>query len=804
MKKNISKMSGIEIQILRDIKEKIHFHPEIEVIFVISGVLGVNVKDNYYELNNSDLIVLNSNNLHNIESINDSVICRIYISYKVLIEFINNGNYVFNCNSVEDKLNSYKEAKDIMKRIIFTYLGEQRKTECLRYGLVYELLDNLIENFQKDKDYFKYKNGKKESDQLQYIINYVNLNFQNSIKLSELAKDMYTSTSTLSRFIKKQLGIYFADFVNQVRLNYAVKDLLETDKTITKISADCGFSNASVFNKIFQSVYNMSPTVYRKQKLIEINSNESLLEENFEEIKNDIILLQEQEEGQRFSRKEIKEQVLVNQGEKYKRFWNNVLNIGAAYNIILADVQAHITYLVGELKFEYVRIWNIFSEKLMIQRNSCDYNYNFNMVDSVLDFLINLGVKPFIDFGKKPNCAVKAEDETVYYEEEYIDFKNMKEWHNMFQSFIYHIIKRYGKEEAEGWKFEFSVDVRPNRFYMKESEGSIEELFKESFKFIKKNLPKAEVGGFGVVMEVNYDKLLEWLKYCRENKCIPDFVSMISFPYIQVLEDKKVFAKRITDQPSVANQVHMARKILDNNGFAECKLYVTEWNNSLSNRNYLNDSCFRAAYVSKMAIELWNIPDIMSIWMGSDLVSSYYDTSQITNGASGLITKDKIRKPVYYSLLFLNKLGERFIQKGENYIVTSNGLHNYYILCFNFKEYNYEYYLKHENNVEVSELKKLFENDDELNLQIDLVGMPDNQKFVIKKHIVNNDHGSILNEWSKFKYEKYIEENDLKHLRNVCIPDITMEKQIVENNILRISTILQSHEILFINVYEDN
>lgn len=803
MKKNISSMNGMKIQVLRNIKEKRHFHPEIEIIFVVSGMLCVDTKDSHYELSKKDIILFNSNNYHKVEYIGDTVICRVYISYKMLAQVVNNGNYIFYCNSVSDKANSYIELQNIMKRIVFSYAGQERQTECLRYGLVFELLDVLIENFQKNGDCFKYKKGNKENEQIQYIINYVNLNFQNSISLSKLAQEMYTSTSTLSRFFKNQLGIYFGDFVNQVRLNYAVKDLLETDKTITKIAVDCGFSNASIFSKTFQSTYDMSPTLYRKQQLMKKDSLEESLELDKEKLRQEINLLQ-QEEGKKTLSEEINVQVSVKEEKNYKKFWNIVLNAGASHNLILANVQSHISYLVEHLNFKYVRIWNIFSKKLMIQRNNNDFNYNFNMVDIILDFLISNDVKPFIDFVKKPDCAIKAEDETIYYEEDYIDFDNMKQWNRMFENFILHIIKRYGKEEVEGWKYEFSLDVRPNRFYIKDDNESFEELFEHSFKFIKKHIPRAEVGGFGAVIDLNSDKLLDRLKYCKEKECIPDFVSIICFPYIQVEKSNKVFTKRITSEFAVSNQVKKARNNLDEYSFKKCKLYVTEWNNSLSSRNYLNDSCFRGAYVAKMINELWDIPDLMGIWMGSDLVSSHYDTSRIANGASGIITKDKIRKPVYYALSFLDRMGSKFIEKGENYIITSNGGNSYYILCFNYKEYNCNYYLQDEDNLDISELSELFENNDDLKLNIDLIGMPENQKFIIKKHTVNKEYGSILGQWSKFQYEKDIEGSDLKYLSEICIPNITMEKQIVKNEVLQIYTILKSHEISLIHIYEDN
>lgn len=802
MKNNTSNISGIEIKLLNNIKETNHFHPEIEIIFVVSGMLYVNTKDKYYELLKNDIILFNSNMSHKIESIENAVICKINISYKALGHIINNGNYIFYCNSLSDKIKSYIELQNIMKRIVFSYVEHERKTECLRYGLVYELLDNLIENFQKDGEYFKYKKENEENEQIQYIINYVNLNFQNSINLSELAKEMYTSSSTLSRFFKKQFGIYFGEFVNQVRLNYAIKDLLETDKTITKIAIDCGFSNSSIFSKTFQSVYQMSPTSYRKQEVIK----ESILEDSLALDKEKIIQeikVRKQEEEKIFS-EEIIVKVPVGQEEKYKKFWGSVLNVGSVHNLILADVQSHIIYLLKQLKFEYVRLWNIFSKKLMIQKSNNDFNYNFNMIDTVLDFLVNNNIKPFIDFGQKPDCAIKAEDTTIYYKEDYIEFNNIKEWNNMFENFILHIVKRYGKDEVENWKFEFSIDARPNRFYIKDMKVGFEEIFEKSFKFIKGKLLRAEVGGFGAIIGVNNDKLLEWLKYCNEKECVPDFVSIISFPYIQVQTEDKVFAKRITSESAIADQVKIARNNLDKSGFGECKLYVTEWNNSLSNRNYLNDSCFRAAYMLKTINELWDIPDLMCLWMGSDLVSSHYDTSRIANGGSGLITKDKIRKPVYYALAFLNRIGLKFIQKGKNYIVTSNGMQSYYILCFNYKEYSCDYYLQHENNLQIDRLSELFVNNDDLKLQIDLTGLPENHKFIIKTHIVNDQHGSILSEWSKFQYEKDIEGDDLQHLSEVCIPDLTMEKRVSENGTLRICKVLKSHEISLIHIYGDN
>ena len=44
-----------------------------------------------------------------------------------------------------------------------------------------------------------------------------------------------------------------------------MQDLLYTEKSIMKIAVVCGFSNASVYSKIFKEMYEVAPSDYREQ-----------------------------------------------------------------------------------------------------------------------------------------------------------------------------------------------------------------------------------------------------------------------------------------------------------------------------------------------------------------------------------------------------------------------------------------------------------------------------------------------------------------------------------------------------------
>ena len=48
------------------------------------------------------------------------------------------------------------------------------------------------------------------------------------------------------------------------------------------------------------------------------------------------------------------------------------------------------------------------------------------------------------------------------------------------------------------------------------------------------------------------------------------------------------------------------------------KLYITEWNVSPSVRNYVNDTCFKGAYLIKNALDAYGQVDDVAYYMGTD------------------------------------------------------------------------------------------------------------------------------------------------------------------------------------------
>lgn len=140
------------------------------------------------------------------------------------------------------------------------------------------------------------------------------------------------------------------------------------------------------------------------------------------------------------------------------------------------------------------------------------------------------------------------------------------------------------------------------------------------------------------------------------------------------------------------------------------------------------------------------------LWMGSDWVSSYYDSVGISYGGGGILTKDTICKPAYYAFSFLNQMGNQLVFKDEHMIITKKN-NEYYIVCFHYKRFSSNYFMKDEDKITFWELQNIFEGDRNLHISVRLKQLFSNGIYTVKKRSINEQEGSLLAEWGKFQFD---------------------------------------------------
>jgi AraC-like DNA-binding protein len=103
------------------------------------------------------------------------------------------------------------------------------------------------------------------SDRMERVCQYLLQHFKEDLSHREVAQRFHLAPASFSRLFKKATRKTFQNFVNELRLGHACRQLGQSDATITEIAFASGFSNLSNFNRRFKEIYGCSPSAYRKQ-----------------------------------------------------------------------------------------------------------------------------------------------------------------------------------------------------------------------------------------------------------------------------------------------------------------------------------------------------------------------------------------------------------------------------------------------------------------------------------------------------------------------------------------------------------
>lgn len=94
---------------------------------------------------------------------------------------------------------------------------------------------------------------------------YIDKNFENSIKLVDVANHVNLSQAYLSKLFKEEMNISFTEYLNQLRIDKAINLLKNTNEQIKKIAKSVGYNNFIHFNRMFNRIVKCSPRKYRKK-----------------------------------------------------------------------------------------------------------------------------------------------------------------------------------------------------------------------------------------------------------------------------------------------------------------------------------------------------------------------------------------------------------------------------------------------------------------------------------------------------------------------------------------------------------
>lgn len=128
-----------------------------------------------------------------------------------------------------------------------------------------ECIDRLrIELFERKAEE-KRKTEEVEERPILRITAYLREHLSDDVSLSLLSQQFHLNAQYISQLFKTEIGVNFLTYLTDIRLEHARRLLLSTDKSITDIAGECGYSDYRVFTRLFRKSEGITPSQYRRE-----------------------------------------------------------------------------------------------------------------------------------------------------------------------------------------------------------------------------------------------------------------------------------------------------------------------------------------------------------------------------------------------------------------------------------------------------------------------------------------------------------------------------------------------------------
>ena len=245
-----------------------HWHDRIEFLFVLRGQIHVYVGRDEYFLKENDLLLINSNEVHGVESSEDNRLIVLQIPVSFIKKWYKNiENETFHCQSFQSVEQArFNAIRSLMARLMLISSNREEGYEVKIHSLLLDIVYHLICKFRVKNSVQLNRNSKKDIERLTRITSYIQQNFMQPITLNEIAEIEQLTVPYLSKYFQQHLGQSFVKYLNGIRLEHAVRSMLESDWPIIQIAMESGFSNLNTFHKLFKETFHTTPYQYRKKQ----------------------------------------------------------------------------------------------------------------------------------------------------------------------------------------------------------------------------------------------------------------------------------------------------------------------------------------------------------------------------------------------------------------------------------------------------------------------------------------------------------------------------------------------------------
>lgn len=336
-------------------------------------------------------------------------------------------------------------------------------------------------------------------------------------------------------------------------------------------------------------------------------------------------------------------------------FWEHTVGSGHATLALRADWQRQIKRAHDDLGVKHVRFHGILCDDMgtLIEQGG-QYFYSFFNADQIFDYLLSIGMKPFVELSFMPTTLSSGDQIVFHYRANVTPPRDFAQWSVLIRKLVQHWVDRYGLAEVRQWFFEVWNEPNLTAFgSAKQSDYFL--LYRYTVEAIKSVDSDLKVGGPATADNA---WVPDFLDFCKQNALPADFISTHHYPTDSFGKpgDDTVTELSESRRSVLRDEARDVRKQA-----GDLPVYYTEWCTSSNPRDPMHDDPYAAAFIVKTVLEANGLVQGYSYWTFSDIFEENYFPSVPFHGGFGLLNLHSIAKPSYRAFELLHGLGTEIL-----------------------------------------------------------------------------------------------------------------------------------------------
>lgn len=701
----------------------------ITFIFMLSGNLKSHLNNDVILLSSGQLLLLNHLDELIINDLNGD-----YMQFNISLQFINRNIDSVPLFSLDITDDSMSLIKNFLAKIGIMHLRKNKYFKLLIEKQLIELLLLMVKYLpQKGTEFGTLTT---EDLRLKRVCQYIEHHYNEDITLQDMAQYINLSPTYLSKLFAKNMNMGFLQYLNKVRLDHVVLDLIHTNRSIIDIALQNGFSNSALLSRTFKKQMHMTPTKFRKTHKIESTPNSTNKYTSEKELILNLSRYIINDQQQLIQNPVIEKQIQIKftpTNQKINQF-KHIIQIGDMDALLISQVQKQLETCQSDIGLTHVLIKdplsspNLILNEVITDESISNYQ-RFNKVDACIDFLkqhhigLIMTISPYTD---------------------------LKVYLAQLKTFLMHIVMR-----------EDSLKDLDLKLYITNLDLNV---YKKVMHCVARFLPNVRL----IVQLDLYrpQKALEILQYDSPR------IEQVSFDANQ----NDLINFDITDDELFENtKHHIVDKAKEVKAFLSQNhinkpLILINWNTLTGNTHLTNGEYFRGGIIFEQFLRLNKIIDTIGYWLNYDLHTLHTKNEKEYMNSIELFHQYNSKRPAFFTSHLFKKLSSNVIFQENNCVVVGS-LDHFQIIVYDAEHFNP--YLSLNLPLPFLENKEVALRVKHLNSGL----------YRIKHYTLDKENGALYQVWQSYNTRTGIDAESIAYIDRLSYPKLDVSEKYVNREI---------------------